>query len=128
MQDQKTRTVNLLQRLENLRRALGLTWAALADQMEISRIMLHYLKTGKKPLSVKLDYRLRQLENKAGVAPVVARGRQSYDLTDLDRCSDWMQTLKFRWKRSARAREDIRVALRMAFPKHVDEIIEWLGR
>lgn len=56
-------------RLERLKQKRRWTWEQAAEAMELSRSMLHFIKTGKYPVSEKAAKRLRNLEVQAGINP-----------------------------------------------------------
>jgi|GEM_PF-5690663 len=60
----------MLKRLENLKKAKTFSWGELCNLLEISRTMLHYIKTGERELSAKALRRLAQAEKEAGIAIV----------------------------------------------------------
>jgi transcriptional regulator with XRE-family HTH domain len=126
MQEKSLRTLNTSDRLARFREAQGLEWGEVAKQLGISRVMLHYLRTGTKPIGVRLDFRLRKLEEQAGLA-TDTKEKVAYEPSRFDRFDGWMRSLQRRWNRSPTSRDEIRIALRVLFPKHADEIIEWLS-
>jgi transcriptional regulator with XRE-family HTH domain len=126
LQEESERLFNVAPRLEFLRSRLGLTWNDLSEQLGVSRVMLHYLRKGKKPLGVKLDFRIRQLEERvsalsSGVAHAVPHPKRLPTKQE-----KWMQTLKRRWTRSKASRDEIRLAIRVLYPNDADDILAWL--
>lgn len=62
----------MLKRLENLKKAKTFSWGELCKLLDISRTMLHYLKTGERELSAKALRRLSEAEREAGITKIVS--------------------------------------------------------
>ena len=119
--------VNTTGRLNDLRRALGFSWKQLAERLGVSYVTLYYVKSGRKPLSVKLDHRIRQAEETAGLvsAPIASASRAaSPDEPDIE----WLESLKRRWKRKTPAHDEMALAIRVLFPDHAKQILAWLKK
>jgi hypothetical protein len=56
-------------RLERVKQCRNWSWEETARAMELSRSMLHFIKTGKYSVSEKAAKRLRHLEAQAGINP-----------------------------------------------------------
>lgn len=67
--------MNTAERLEKLRGALALDWTKLCQELGIKRTMLHYLRTGEQPLSMRLEKVIGALEGKARLRAYTAPGR-----------------------------------------------------
>jgi transcriptional regulator with XRE-family HTH domain len=126
LQEESERLFNVAPRLEFLRSRLGLTWNELAEQLGVSRVMLHYLRKGEKPLGVKLDFRIRQLEEKVSALSSGSTHVVSHSKRLPTKQEKWMQTLKRRWTRSKASRDEIRLAIRVLYPNDADDILTWL--
>lgn len=61
-------------RLEGLRSALLMNWRELCEQLEISQRTLHYLRISARNPSPKLQRRIAELEQKAGLSPAESPG------------------------------------------------------
>ena len=126
MQEKSVRSVNVIKRLDNLRRALGLNWTELASHLDVSRIMLHYVRTGKKPVSVKLGHRIEQAEVRAGIRqPLTSSLRQSEGVP-LEPYGEWLNQLRRNWKQKKGDRAELELAIRIVFGNHSDQVLTWL--
>jgi hypothetical protein len=56
-------------RLERVKEKMRWSWEETAEAMDLSRSMLHFIKSGKYQVSEKAVKRLRQLESQAGISP-----------------------------------------------------------
>lgn len=90
----------------------------------MSKVMLHYVKTGKRALSGKVLFRLEEAEILTGLR------QQKKELDSRDR--EWesvyerMLELRRRWHRRPSDRDEITLAVRVLFPKSASEILAWL--
>jgi hypothetical protein len=125
-QEKSEHKVTIAARLDNLRRTLGMNWSELAISLGISRVMLHYLRTGEKPLGVKLNYRIRLAEEKTGLLNPTEGGGANPSHPPPP-CELWMHTLKRRWNKKRADRDEIALAIRVLFPDHTEEILAWLN-
>ena len=126
MQEKSEHLVTPSDRLDKLRRAMGLSWQELAGRLGVSRVMLHYVRTGQKPLGVKLAFRIRQVEELASTGFPVGRGNELAGHRSSP-SEKWMEGLKRRWGKRKASREELKLAVRMLFPDEADKIIAWLG-
>jgi len=60
---------DFMARLERVKQNQDWSWQETAKAMELSRSMLHFIKTGKYSVSEKAAKRLHQLEAQAGISP-----------------------------------------------------------
>jgi hypothetical protein len=60
---------DFMARLERLKQNRKWSWLETAKEMEFSRAMLYFIKTGKYAVSEKAVKRLRYLEAQAGISP-----------------------------------------------------------
>ena len=60
---------DFMQRLERVKEKMRWSWEQTGQAMDLSRSMLHFIKTGKYQVSEKAAKRLRQLESQAGISP-----------------------------------------------------------
>jgi hypothetical protein len=60
---------DFMARLDRVKQKHGWTWEQTARSLELSRSMLHFVKTSKYPVSEKAAKRLRKLEAEAGIVP-----------------------------------------------------------
>ncbi len=67
-QDKKTANVAFFERVEQLKLAKGWTWAEIAQELHLTRGMIHFIKQGKYGVSKRNLYRLEQLEKEEAVA------------------------------------------------------------
>lgn len=125
MQEKSEHLVTPSDRLDKLRRAMGLSWQELAGRLGVSRVMLHYVRKGQKPLGVKLAFRIRQAEELANTRFPADRGNESAGRHSSP-SEKWMQGLKRRWGKRKASQEELKLAVRMLFPEEADEIIAWL--
>jgi hypothetical protein len=121
--------INITERLDNLRHALRLTWKELAAHLGVSYVVLHYIRVGKRPISAKLEHRIRQAEEEmAGQSPQSQKSKpeivREHDFNHLE----WLDSLKRRWKRRSSDRNEITLAVRVLFPSHADEMLRWLKK
>lgn len=65
--------MNIADRLDRLRIRKGFTWEELGHNLDLSRTMLHYVRTGRRSLSAKTMVRLREAEETAGIIPPVTQ-------------------------------------------------------
>jgi transcriptional regulator with XRE-family HTH domain len=75
MQAKIERNLPFVSRLEKLRLIKGWTWDQVGEKLGLSRTMLHFIRTGKNPVSKKTEFKLLQAE-------VTAELRPSTDLED----------------------------------------------
>ena len=61
--------MNVVKRLETLRSKQGWTWEELAAKLELSNVMIYYVRKGQRDLGVKAQHRLSHLETAAGIQP-----------------------------------------------------------
>lgn len=61
--------MNILFRLDLLRKTNSLSWGELCDLLKISRTMIHYVRSGQRQLSEKAMWRLSEAERTAGIMP-----------------------------------------------------------
>lgn len=61
--------VNIIFRLDLLRKTNSLTWGELCDLLKISRTMIHYVRSGQRQLSERAVWRLSEAERLAGIQP-----------------------------------------------------------
>lgn len=135
MQYKSERNDHFVKRLENLRYGMRINSRELAQELGISRTMMHYIKTGQKPPSLKLVRRVTELERKlkrAGEAgkegapghlslPSATLGTQEWHRLE------WLESIKRRWKKNPKDRDHVSTALRVLLPEKADEIIKWLN-
>ena len=57
------------ERFQLLRQTLRLEWGELAEQLQISRSMLDFVRKGQRNMSFKALNRLEELERSAGILP-----------------------------------------------------------
>jgi hypothetical protein len=62
------------ERLETLKSRLTLNWGELQKALDISESTLYFLRTGARNPSPKLQRRILELEQKAGLSPAGAPG------------------------------------------------------
>lgn len=60
---------DFMARLERVKEKMRWSWEETAQAMDLSRSMLHFIKTGKYQVSEKAVRHLRQLESQAGISP-----------------------------------------------------------
>jgi transcriptional regulator with XRE-family HTH domain len=111
-------------RVENLRLSLGWTWDQVAKALGVSKVMLHYVKTGKRNLSDKVIFRLEEAETMAGLRkprPTAIHQEGEHDVVLAQ-----FAKLKRRWFKHPSSRNEIQLALRVLFPDSSDEILKWL--
>ena len=60
---------DFMTRLDRVKQKHGWGWEQAAHALEMSRSMLHFIKTSKYPVSDKAAKRLRKLEAEAGIVP-----------------------------------------------------------
>ncbi len=118
----------IFRRIEELRLKKGVTWDQIADELGVSKVMLHYIKTGQRKPSNKVLYRLEEAEIRAGL-----RQRPSFDLphrdstvSDTPIVDGYMQELKKRWKRRPTDHDEIALAVHILFPGHAEKILDCL--
>jgi transcriptional regulator with XRE-family HTH domain len=126
LQAQSEHLVTPSERLDKLRRAKGLSWQELAEELGVSRVMLHYVRSGQKPLGVKLEFRIRQAEESAGIGFSGDRMNKSISRRPSP-CDKWMEGLRLRWGKRKASQDELKLAIRVLFPEEVNEIIAWLG-
>src|ERR1051325_2490614 len=107
--------INLTERLDNLRHALRLTWKELAAHLGVSYVMLHYVRAGKKPISAKLEHRIRQAEEEVATRSLQAQKARPQSVHEYDANLEWLDSLKRRWKRRPTDRNEIALAVRVLF-------------
>jgi transcriptional regulator with XRE-family HTH domain len=69
MQEKSEEKCSPVQRIDDLRMKLQLSWAETAAKVGLSESMLYQVKSGKKNLSDKALYRLEQAEREAEIGP-----------------------------------------------------------
>jgi transcriptional regulator with XRE-family HTH domain len=111
-------------RIQRLRLKQGWTWERVSQELGVSKVMLHYVKTGKRALSGKVLYRLEEAEIRVGLR----QQKKEIDLRDRERepFYEWMLELRLRWRRHPSDRDEIALAVRVLFPKSASEILVWL--
>lgn len=70
MQGQTEQNLTFFSRLEKLKLAKGWSWEELAEQIGISRTMIHFIKSGKHKVTAKTWHRLEEAEKAAGTNSV----------------------------------------------------------
>jgi hypothetical protein len=105
---------------------MGLSWQELAEHLGVSRVMLHYVRTGQKSLGVKLAFRIRQAEESASAESSVGR-KSGLAGRRLSPCEEWMKGLKRRWEKREASHDELRLAIRVLFPDEAEEIVTWLS-
>ena len=65
----RMQNADFMGRLERVKQKMRWSWEETAQAIDLSRSMLHFLKTGKYQVSDKAVKRLRQLEAQAGISP-----------------------------------------------------------
>jgi hypothetical protein len=58
-------------RLEKLRLVGAFTWDGLRRELGVSKTLLHYVKTGQKPVSAKMERKVRELETRLGLRSAI---------------------------------------------------------
>jgi transcriptional regulator with XRE-family HTH domain len=111
-------------RIQRLRLKQGWTWERVSQELGVSKVMLHYVKTGKRALSGKVLYRLEEAEIRAGLK----QQKKEIDSRDTERepFYGWMLELRQRWRRHPSDRDEIALAMRVLFPKSANEVLVWL--
>ena len=73
MQDKNTDASSFFPRVEYLKISKGWTWDEVAKKLQLTRVMLHYIKKEKYAVSKKHMFRLEELERQEGVSIPGAR-------------------------------------------------------
>jgi len=120
--------INITERLDNLRHALRLTWKELATHLGVSYVVLHYIRVGKRPISAKLEHRIRQAEEAVDTQSPRHQKSNPPPSDELQANLEWLDSLKRRWKRRPSDRDEITLAVRVLFPDNADDILRWLKR
>jgi transcriptional regulator with XRE-family HTH domain len=121
----KSESKLIFARIQRLRLQNGWSWDQVSKELGVSKVMLHYVKTGQRSLSDKIIFRLEKVEVFAGLRE--AQPHVELKVAGRDMLFTHFTKLKRRWLKHPSKRDEITLAIHVLFPDSAEEVLGWLG-